>query len=124
MSADGTVAPPPGPAHDPGMEARVARLEEDVSEIRGTLRRLEPMIVRIDAVVPHLATKAEMASLRGEMRSEMESLRGEMRSEMQALRGELRVGLGDKPSKAYLWGILATLLAAYGCGLAALAILK
>ena len=102
MSADGTVAPPPGPPHDPGMEARVGRLEEDMSEVKATLRRLEPMIVRIDAIVPHLATKAEL----------------------EALRGEMRAGFADKPSRGYLWGILGALIAAYACGLAALAILK
>ena len=36
-----------------------------------------------------LATKADMASLRGEMQSEMATLRGEMQSEMAALRGEM-----------------------------------
>jgi len=32
--------------------------------------------------------------------------------------------LAAKPSHAYLWGVLAALIAAYGSGLAALAILK
>lgn len=32
--------------------------------------------------------------------------------------------LAEKPSKTYMWGILAVLLTAYACGLAALAILK
>ena len=36
----------------------------------------------------------------------------------------MMVGLAEKPSKTYMWGILATLLTAYACGLAALAILK
>jgi hypothetical protein len=38
MSADGTVAPPPGPPHDPGMEGRVAALETEVQELKHTLR--------------------------------------------------------------------------------------
>ena len=75
----------------PGLLARVDRLESDVRDIRTTLARLEPMIVRIDAEMGHLATRAELAT---------------------------------KPSHAYLWGILAALLAAYGSGLAALAVLK
>ena len=49
------------------------------------------MVGRIDAQIPYLATKADLA---------------------------------EKPGKAYMWGIMAALLAAYGCGLAALAILK
>ena len=109
MTADGTVAPPAGPPHDPGMEARVAPLEEDVGEIKTTLRRLEPMIVRMDAVIPHLLTKAEVEALRSELRGEI---------------GDVKASLAAMPSKAYLWGILATLIAAYACGLAALAALK
>jgi hypothetical protein len=76
------------------LEPRVARLEDDMREVKGTLSRLEPMIVRIDATLtatlPHLATKAELA---------------------------------DKPGKAYLWGVLAVLIAAYAAGLAGLAVL-
>ena len=77
------------------MEARIARLEEDVRDVKATTTRLEMAVVRIEtmltATLPHLATKAELA---------------------------------EKPSKTYMWGILAVLLTAYACGLAALAILK
>ncbi|MBW4092131.1 MAG: hypothetical protein HIU82_13635 [Proteobacteria bacterium] len=76
---------------DPGLHARIGRLEEDMQVVKAVLSRVEPMIVRIDAQIPYLATKAELAA---------------------------------KPSHAYLWGVLAALLAAYGSGLAALAILK
>ncbi len=77
------------------LEPRVAHLEEDMRDVKATLARLEPMIVRIDATLtatlPHLATRAELA---------------------------------DKPGKAYLWGVLAVLIAAYGAGLAGLAVLR
>jgi hypothetical protein len=78
-------------------EARVDRLEEDMREIRATLARLEPMISRIDAVLPHLATKAELADLRGE--------------------------LADKPGKVFLATAIGVLLVAYAAGLAGLAAL-
>lgn len=81
-------------------EARIDRLEEDIREIRATLARLEPMIIRIDATLPHLATKAELAA------------------EIAALRGEL----ADKPGRAYLWLVLGTLIVAYAAGLAGLAV--
>ena len=42
-------------------EARTSRLEEDVGEIRAAIVRLEPLINRIDAVQPHLASKEELA---------------------------------------------------------------
>lgn len=87
-----------GGAYDPELGARVARAETELGEVKTVLGRLEPLIVRIDAQIPHLATKAELAALRAD--------------------------LAAKPSHAYLWGVLAALLAAYGSGLAALAILK
>lgn len=81
--------------YDPRMEARAARLEEDMREVKAVLSRLEPMIIRIDAVVsatlPTLATKAELA---------------------------------EKPSKTYMWGILVVLIAAYAAGLAAMSVIR
>lgn len=64
--------------HDLGMEARVAKLESDVdhiksdiSEIKAILARLAPAIDRIDAflqaMLPTLATKLELADLRLEI---------------------------------------------------------
>lgn len=82
-------------------EPRVARLEEDMGEVRAALARLEPTIVRIDATLPHLATKAELA----------------------ATKAELAEKLAEKPGKLYLWGMLTALIAAYGAGLAAVAVL-
>jgi hypothetical protein len=88
--------------YDPRMEARVARLEEDVREVKGILARIEPMIIRIDATMPHLATKAELTQLGSELRTE----------------------LAEKPSKTYMWGVLGGLIAAYAAGLAALAVIR
>jgi hypothetical protein len=117
------------------MEPRVAHLEEDMRDVKATLARLEPVIVRMDAALiatlPHLATKAELADQRGEvtgkiadLRSEVTGkivdLRSEMTSEFSALRGDL----AEKPGKAYLWGVLAVLIAAYAAGLAGLAVLR
>jgi hypothetical protein len=56
------------------------------------------MDARLDATLPHLATKADLV--------------------------QLEVKLADKPGKTYMWGVLAALLTAYACGLAALAVLK
>ena len=78
----------------PDLAVRVDRLERDVADIRATLGRLEPLIVRIDATVPSLATKAEV----------------------ERTRGELATQLAEKPSKAYLWAVLAALLAAAAVG--------
>jgi len=77
------------------LEPRVARLEEDMRDVKATLARLEPMIGRIDATLT--ATLPHLAT---------------------------RAELAEKPGKAYLWGVLAVLIAAYAAGLAGLAVLR
>jgi hypothetical protein len=72
-------------------EARLDRLEEDVREIKTILHELQPMIIRIDATLPHLATKAELA---------------------------------EKPSRAYLWGVMAAMVGAQAVALAAAALFR
>ena len=93
--------------------ARVSRLEGVVHDMKATMGRLELMVTEIkatlEAALPHLATRTEVADLRAEMKSELAALRME---------------LAEKPSKTYMWGVLTALLTAYACGLAALAILK
>jgi hypothetical protein len=70
-------------------------VENDVHDIKDILVELKVAVVRmeakLDATLPHLATKADLA---------------------------------EKPGKTYMWGILAALLTAYACGLAALAVLR
>ncbi len=100
------LANPYGSPYDPSMEARVTRLEEDMREVKAAIVRLETTTTEIKtlllATLPHLATKAEVSDLKG----------------------ELTAALAEKPSKTYMWGVLAVLLTAYACGLAALAVLK
>jgi hypothetical protein len=57
-------------------EARTDRLEDDVRDIKAALVRLEPMIISINATLPHLATKAEVAVLPS--RTEMWVMMGAM----------------------------------------------
>jgi hypothetical protein len=99
---DGPVEPSGGGPYDRDPEPRLSRVENDVRDIKDTLVELKVVVARmeakLDATLPHLATKAEIAGL--------------------------EVKLTDKPGKAYMWGILAVLLTAYACGLAALAVLK
>jgi hypothetical protein len=88
------------------METRVTRLEEDMRDVKSAIGRLEATTLEIKvmlaATLPHLATKAEVADLKG----------------------DLTAALADKPGKTCMWGVLAVLLTAYACGLAALAVLK
>jgi hypothetical protein len=118
--------PQPFP-YDPSMEARVARLEEDMREVKAVLGRLEPIIVRMDSVItatlPTLATKAELAELRSDLKAEIAGVRSDLNADIAAVRSDLVVQLADKPTKTYMWGILGVLTAAYASGLAAMAVI-
>lgn len=107
---DTPVAPSPGGPYDPLMEARVSRLEEEMREERTARARLEAAVLRIETMLattlPNLATKADLAELRGELKLDIARLDA------------------NKPGKAYMWLIMTALLAAYACGLAALATLR
>jgi hypothetical protein len=92
-------------------EGRLDRLEEDVGDIKAAIGRLEPLIISINATLPHLASKEELADLRGEMRTGFADLRGEMRS-----------ALASKPSHAYLWGVMGAMVGGQAVILAAAAL--
>jgi hypothetical protein len=81
--------------YDPGMEVRVSRLEDDMRDVKSDLKELRATTIRIEAMLS--ATLPHLAT---------------------------KADLAEKPSKTYMWGILAVLLTAYACGLAGLAILK
>lgn len=46
-------------------------------------------LARLEESQAHLATKADLESLRGELRSEMEGLRGEVRSDIARMGSQL-----------------------------------
>jgi hypothetical protein len=92
---DVPVAGKDGSPYDRGMEARITRLEEDMREVKSAVARLEASTIRIETMLA--ATLPHLAT---------------------------KAELAEKPSKTYMWGILAVLLTAYACGLAGLAILK
>ena len=121
---DTPVEPRPDEPYHPTLDFRVSRLESDVHDLKGSMGRLEVMVAEIkallDATLPHLATKAELADLRAELKGEIAGVRTELKGEIAQLRADLL----EKPSKTYMWGGLTALLTAYACGLAALAILK
>jgi hypothetical protein len=102
---DTPVEPTGGSPYDPRLEPRVSRLETEMREMKSVLGQVVSMLTRIDATLsgtlPHLATRAELS--------------------------ELRADLADKPGKTYLWAVIGVLVAAivasYGAGLAAIALL-
>ncbi len=124
---DTPIAPYNGDPYHPRMEERVTRLEESMQEVRTSLSRLDERTQRLEntmteikamlaATLPHLATKAELTAGLAE--------HTKLFAEQNSRIADLTVALGEKPSKTYMWGILAVLLTAYASGLAGLAILR
>jgi hypothetical protein len=112
---DEPVEPGSGGRYGPDTEPRLSRVEHDVRDLKDTQADLKSIVTRIeaklDAVLPHLATKADLANMRATLDATLPHL-------------ATKADLADKPSKTYMWSILAALLTAYACGLAALAVLK
>lgn len=96
-----------------GIDSRFSTLDARFARVEGRLDRVEQTMLEIKtlftATFPHLATKADLADVRTELKEDI---------------AEVKVALADKPSRTYMWGILAVLLTAYACGLAALAVLR
>lgn len=105
-----TIGGPPGGPGYPGLEARVAKLEaavehleRDVAEIKTVLVRLATVIDRIDgilqATLPTLATKAELAELRAAFTREI---------------ARLDVEIAKRPTTATVFMVVAVLIAIAG----------
>ena len=85
------------------MEDRVARLEEDMKDVKSLRSRLEPVIIRIDATLtstlPHLATRAEVgkdiSDLRMEVTQNISDLRTGVAQDLSELRTEVTRDLSD-----------------------------
>jgi hypothetical protein len=126
---DGPVEAGGGDHYDRSIEPRVSRVESDVHDLKDTLADLKMLVVRmdarLDAVLPHLATKADLAIMETRLGA-VDAKLGVMDARLDATLPHLatKADLADKPGKTYMWGILAALLTAYACGLAALAVLK
>ena len=84
--------------YDPRMEFRVTRLEDDMRDVKGAIIRLESAVSDVRQSCTRIETLLPHLATKAD--------------------------LSDKPGKTYLWGILAGLLTAYACGLAALSVLK
>jgi hypothetical protein len=59
------------------------------SRLRGLAETLGRVEATLNATMPHLATKAEVAGLRGDLATEIANLRGQTTTELASLRGEM-----------------------------------
>jgi len=82
------------------MEARVGRLEEDMREVKDTLRRLEPMIVEL---VHCTAKKSDLERI--------EIRLNETREEMKEVKGEMKALL---PTRTFVMWIVGLAVALFG----------
>jgi hypothetical protein len=131
---DGPVEPGGGGHYDPNFEPRLSRVEHDVRDLKETLAELKTLAARTDARLGAMDAKlGAMDAKLGSMDARLDAKLGAMDARLDATLphlatkadlAQLEVKLADKPGKTYMWGILAALLTAYACGLAALAVLK
>lgn len=107
--------------------ANSTALRKEMADISTALRKEmadNSIALRAEMADTSAKLRAEMAASSATHRAEMADNSTSLRSEMAALRVEMVAGFAEKPSKTYMWGILAVLLTAYSCGLAGLAVLK
>jgi hypothetical protein len=77
---DTTVEQSPAAPYDPPLGPRVSRLEDQMSD-------LKPILARIEAILPHLATAAQVAELRGDIDLKLARLSGEFDTKLERLAG-------------------------------------
>ena len=97
-----------GGPHDPNMEARVARLEADMSEVKNLLHgQVVPLLHRIDERLNHTASKVDLSNVAADLRSETNDLRIEMSTRLMGIQAEL----AERPTRSYLWMVVGVMVA-------------
>lgn len=68
----------------------------------------EERLARLEGGYEHVATKAGLESIRGELKADIEATRGELKADIETLRGEVRALAGS----FRVWIIVAAILQA------------
>ena len=85
---DTTVEPGGSGPYDRPMEPRVSRLEEQMSD-------LKPILARIEAVLPHLATAAQVAEMKGDLERKFAEFAGTMELKQAQFAGSMESKLAQ-----------------------------
>ncbi len=64
---------------------------------------LEERVSSIEGAYEHLATKADVQELRGDMNAAVEGLRGDMNTAIERLRGDLRTEIRASEARKIKW---------------------
>jgi hypothetical protein len=90
----------------PHVEARIARLESDVEHIKAGVQRLEvktsaanDAIVALTSEVAHLATKAELNRVEGELKASIAGVEGRLDASIASVKGELTSSIASVEGK-------------------------
>jgi hypothetical protein len=96
---DTPVEPKNNDPYHPDLQVRVSRLEDDVHDVKATMGQLVLLVTEmkatLDATLPHLATKAELADMRTEMKADMGQFRQEMTAGMARFRQEVTADMAQ-----------------------------
>ena len=92
-------------------------------DTQAAIGRLEPAVADLKDRVTDLHAKVTV--LHVDM-TDLKLMMARMEERLSATLPHLatKADLAEKPNKTYMWGIMAALLTAYACGLAALAVLR
>ena len=63
----------------------------------------EERLSRLEGVYEHLATKDDLATLRGELKADLAALRGEQKADMAELKGELTAEIRAMEVRLIKW---------------------
>ena len=108
---DGPVEPEGGEHYDRGIEPRLSRVEHDVRDLKDTLADLKTIVLvrmdaKLDAVLPHLATKADVANLENKlvaMRADMDLRFGAVDAKFDAMDAKMDTKFDAVSAKLRPW---------------------
>lgn len=94
--------------YDRPVEPRVSRLEEQMSD-------LKPILTRLEAILPHLATAAQVAELKGDLERRLAEFAGEFELKQAQFAGEFNAKLerltGRVESLPTTWQMITAIIA-------------